>query len=140
MTRVTCTHADVLRRSSFARVHIIKWVWLQNSRKTGATCYPLCKSLDPPLIAISYLSLCSCVKVAEGYLCFYCQARAVNHVINVTWLLTQHKKKTSLRGVGSGHETTKTNASKLINCRPGVNCLTALGEGVKILCIKDQYK
>ena len=47
VTRVACMHADVTPqlRSSFARVYCKTGCGL----KTGATCYPLCKLLDPPL-------------------------------------------------------------------------------------------
>ena len=35
------------------------------------------RSISAFVIAISYLSLCSYVKVAKGYLCLHCQAGAV---------------------------------------------------------------
>ena len=50
--KVTCTHTDVTPHS---RVHIIKWVWFQNSH---ATCNPLCKFLDPPLVGVALLAVC----------------------------------------------------------------------------------
>ena len=53
MTLITCLHHLLLHSHSHER------------------------SISAFVIAISYLSLCSYVKVAKGYLCLHCQAGAV---------------------------------------------------------------
>ena len=67
------------------------------------------------VIAIGYLTLCSYVKVAKGYLCLHCQAGAVRSrdQCHVTADTAQPRKRSNVtrhfpsRG-GSGHETTHT--------------------------------
>ena len=77
-------------------------------------------SISAFVIAISCLNLCSYVKVAKGYLCLHCQAGAVRSRDQCHMLLTQHNQEyapmspdPSLRGVGSGYETTPRNVAKV---------------------------
>ena len=80
-------------------------------------------------------SLCSYVRVAKGYLCLHCQAGAVRSRDRCHVLMTQHNQENarmspdpSLRGLGSGHETSGVSSesfwSWLVVVEPAVTSLS----------------
>ena len=74
------------RREGSGDIRAFSWLCCVSSHMTLITCLHHCiicyytlaeRLISAFVIAISYLSLCSYVKVAKGYLCLHCQAGAV---------------------------------------------------------------
>ena len=109
------------RREGSGDIPAFSWLCCVSSHMTLITCLHQLflhsrsheRSISAFVIAISCQSLCSYIRVAKGYLCLHCQAGAVRSRDQCHVLLTQHNQENarmspdpSLRGVGSGHETT----------------------------------